>query len=498
MSAWGDVNERRATRMQGGLYGTQRTPEQTANAAQQQQNRFSQASAASADSYARQQRVASIPMDSPSMPATMQRGRTLTPDDSNVPTVPTVPTGPTRRPNNGGALRAARETPQMEPRGSVNSIDMKSNLAAMQRANDMRGEARRIAQNRADGRPDNWVQDFDRSNAAADKQNAAYERRMAMENADRARFFNRPGNDTSGAVALFNKQAEMYDSDLKGYAKAGADERLEQTRGQFGLDEANVRGQFGLQEADTAGNYRLREADMTNRGAMDRARVAGEYGLQERDIAGRTAERVADIGAGARTKAMELKGLYDGLAAAETPEQASVYERLIQLAAEGRPDDYQMGQEPVQEFANGGMVGRPMYGQTPNAQAVMPEVNEYREYAMGAKSLGLPAVPFEQFLGMRQGAKQVAAGQQQGAMAFANGGEIPDPNDVSGKMVYDSDPNAPTDSIPAMIDGTAPAKLDSGEFVIPRDVVAFFGTDRLNKMIAQARKGAAGTDSDEV
>lgn len=139
-------------------------------------------------------------------------------------------------------------------------------------------------------------------------------------------------------------------------------------------------------------------------------------------------------------------------------------------------------------YAQGGMVRGAGYGQTPQAAAVLPEINEYRDYAMGAKSLGLPAVPFEQFLTLRQGAKQVAAAPQ-GAMAFANGGEIPDPRDVSGRMVMDTDPNAPTDSIPAMVDESMPAKLDSGEFVFPKDVVQFFGTDKLNKMIAQARQG---------
>ena len=141
-------------------------------------------------------------------------------------------------------------------------------------------------------------------------------------------------------------------------------------------------------------------------------------------------------------------------------------------------------------YAQGGMVRGAGYGQTPQAAAVLPEVNEYRDYAMGAKSLGLPAVPFEQFLTLRQGAKQVAAAQPQGgAMAFANGGEVPNPRDVGGRMVMDTDPNAPTDSIPAMVDESMPAKLDSGEFVIPKDVVQFFGTDKLNKLIAQARQG---------
>lgn len=219
---------------------------------------------------------------------------------------------------------------------------------------------------------------------------------------------------------------------------------------------------------------------------------------------------------------------------------------------------------PMQTFADGGLVSAVRgagYGQTPDAQAVLPEINEYREYAMGAQALGLPAIPFEQFLTMREGARQVGqAGQPQRPMGFADGGlvsrihpsiperqpmqprpdetiperpymqpqpraaEVPlgtgslerargsllginqrmeqrersalgyanggvvDPTDVSGKMVFDPDPNAPIDSIPAMIDGETPAALDSGEFVIPHDVVMFHGVDKLNKLIAQARQ----------
>jgi hypothetical protein len=70
------------------------------------------------------------------------------------------------------------------------------------------------------------------------------------------------------------------------------------------------------------------------------------------------------------------------------------------------------------------------------------------------------------------------------AIQLAKGGGVP----VGGKMVVDPNPNAPTDSIPAMIDGKRPAALDSGEFVIPRHAVAFHGVDKLNKLIAQAEK----------
>jgi hypothetical protein len=74
-------------------------------------------------------------------------------------------------------------------------------------------------------------------------------------------------------------------------------------------------------------------------------------------------------------------------------------------------------------------------------------------------------------------------------MQMLSGG---DPMDASGEMVVDPmmGDQAPTDSIPAMVDGQAPVNLDSGEFVIPKDVVMYFGTEKLQKMIDKARQGA--------
>ena len=135
---------------------------------------------------------------------------------------------------------------------------------------------------------------------------------------------------------------------------------------------------------------------------------------------------------------------------------------------------------------------------------------EYTQYAQGAERLGIPAIPFEQFVQMKQmqipqapqapdmtqpmGAMGFAAGgfvdddlafqPRKSMIAMARGGQVP----VGGKMVMDPDPNAPTDSIPAMIDGQEPAALDSGEFVIPKHAVMFHGIDKLNKLIAQAEK----------
>ena len=77
-------------------------------------------------------------------------------------------------------------------------------------------------------------------------------------------------------------------------------------------------------------------------------------------------------------------------------------------------------------------------------------------------------------------------------MAMGGGEGGGDPMDASGATVVDPmlGDQAPTDSIPAVVDGQAPVNLDSGEFVIPKDVVMYFGTEKLQKMIDKARQGA--------
>ena len=67
---------------------------------------------------------------------------------------------------------------------------------------------------------------------------------------------------------------------------------------------------------------------------------------------------------------------------------------------------------------------------------------------------------------------------------FANGGPIA----VGGRQVLGPG-TGKSDSIPAVIDGEQPAALSTGEFVMPVEAVQHFGLDRLNKMVAQARKG---------
>jgi hypothetical protein len=144
------------------------------------------------------------------------------------------------------------------------------------------------------------------------------------------------------------------------------------------------------------------------------------------------------------------------------------------------PDDVMLGLDG----GMGGMEGAPggamaMLGGAPGMDfggdfGVDPMQDEYQQYAQQAQQLGLPVIPFEEYAAMMQ---------QSGGMG---GGDMGGDPAVGGKMVVDPDPNAPTDSIPAMIDGEQPAQLDSGEFVFPRHAVLFHGIDKLKKLIAQS------------
>jgi len=263
---------------------------------------------------------------------------------------------------------------------------------------------------------------------------------------------------------------------------------------------------FARKSEDRAADREQRERFDTS--AMERARMSDDNQLSRQQLANDGAMNVEEKRSAQRGAQARMRSTMDTYQKIMSDPDQGMEAANAWLEAQLGPEDDDDEQTPTEYYegglvdspydsaigyAQGGMVGGAGYGQTPQAENVLPEINEYREYAMGAKSLGVPAVPFEQFLTMRAGAKQTAGAEQsQGAMAFAAGGEVPDPRDVSGRMVMDTDPNAPTDSIPAVVDEQMPAKLDSGEFVIPTDVVQFFGTDKLNKMIAQARQGQQG------
>lgn len=179
-----------------------------------------------------------------------------------------------------------------------------------------------------------------------------------------------------------------------------------------------------------------------------------------------------------------------------------------------------------QSFADGGLVmpfddaqpmptGEAMPSQaSPAAEPMMGgmAMQQYQQYIELARKSGIQPMGFEAFVKMQaESSGQPGAGSpampemQRGAMGgqeimgMAEGGMVPEVGggldqalgpQVDGKMVVDDNPNADVDSIPAMIDGEHPAALDSGEMVIPKDVVLFYGTQKLQQMIEKARQGA--------
>jgi hypothetical protein len=75
-------------------------------------------------------------------------------------------------------------------------------------------------------------------------------------------------------------------------------------------------------------------------------------------------------------------------------------------------------------------------------------------------------------------------------MFLADGGVIPDEEDGGGAVPVEASPSggAIPDDVTAQIDGEQPAKLNAGEFVIPKDVVSWLGEKGMQQFIMKARK----------
>lgn len=139
-------------------------------------------------------------------------------------------------------------------------------------------------------------------------------------------------------------------------------------------------------------------------------------------------------------------------------------------------------------YADGGQVETPeqlmariqakygVSGNAPQQQAPTPAPQPVRQQAQPQPTGGL-----------MDRLRSTATGgldRRMQAAGFAEGGPIA----VGGRSVH-GEGDGKSDSLPAVIDGEHPAALSSGEFVMPVEAVRHFGLDRLNKMVAVARKG---------
>lgn len=202
------------------------------------------------------------------------------------------------------------------------------------------------------------------------------------------------------------------------------------------------------------------------------------------------------------------RALTDPDARAEFERQTPIFNALMVLAPYAQVRAYledAMRNSQVPGYANGGIVTSNLS----NGGVPADAIQRYQVYVNTVRQLGLNPVPFQTFLQATTQqppvpAQQPAAPQLQAAsipgneiLGYAKGGVVGmsmrDPTDASGKMVIDLNPNSPTDSIPAVVDGIQPAKLDSGEIVFPKEAVMFYGIERLMRMIQKAREGLGAT-----
>lgn len=88
------------------------------------------------------------------------------------------------------------------------------------------------------------------------------------------------------------------------------------------------------------------------------------------------------------------------------------------------------------------------------------------------------------------------AGIGLGAAGFAEGGAIPDPDGTMVPPEASPSGGAIPDDIPAEIDGQMPAQINSGEFIVPQDVVKWVGEKGMQDFILKSRKQMQGANGE--
>lgn len=131
----------------------------------------------------------------------------------------------------------------------------------------------------------------------------------------------------------------------------------------------------------------------------------------------------------------------------------------------------------IEGFADGGAVGR----EQPSIQQVHPMVAQYGQYLSEAAKAGVAPIPFAQYTSLLQSRNAAPEAH------FADGGDV----SALGRPL--KGPGTGTsDSIPAVIDGSQPAALSKGEYVLDEATVRYYGTKFLDNLRAKAKEPAEG------
>lgn len=255
-------------------------------------------------------------------------------------------------------------------------------------------------------------------------------------------------------------------------------------------------GELGRTAASEAGA--LERAKIGERGAIERASVARQPTALELAQAKEVEARTGVLGTEKAQKEMALRSAKRDEVAQEMvnnpqdykPEQVAQARAHLQkkfeeqkLLALIKSGQYE---EPVAKMADGGAVhgfadGGAITEPVTQTQQMHPAIAQYGQYLTAAASAGVPPVPFNQYMNLLQttrGAMQTTPAQ------FADGGDV----SALGRPLQGPGTGR-SDSIPATINGSQPAALSDGEFVIPAHVVKAKGTEFFEKLLAQYDEG---------
>lgn len=259
---------------------------------------------------------------------------------------------------------------------------------------------------------------------------------------------------------------------------------------------AGIRQERGATERAAASEAGATErARIGERGAMERATTAraptAESTAHAELLRGQLAnlqdrsaleEKLADpkLTGPARDRWMRLYEMKYGSKGEKSTVPADIYNKLVSAGMNEEEARQRAGFADggvIRGFAAGGEIASPVT----QTQQVHPAIAQYGQYLTAAAQSGVAPVPFNQYMNLLQSTRSA---MQTTPAQFADGGDV----SALGRPLQGPGTGR-SDSIPATINGSQPAALSDGEFVIPAHVVRAKGTEFFEKLLAQYDQG---------
>jgi len=301
------------------------------------------------------------------------------------------------------------------------------------------------------------------SDIVIDKALGALDRQEEWSIADRARY-----------ESIFQPLEEQLAYDAENYASA------EEQEYQAGKAEADVAAQF--EQARQAATERLEgygvDPSQTRQGALDLGTRIAEAAAQA-SAGNQTRQAVKDRGMALRSEAINVgKGYPAQALAAQAGSSASGNQAVNTGLATTASGAQTMGTgQGWQGLGNQAISG---WGNILNA-GFNNQLDAFNAEQQASSGWG-------DILG-------TAIGYGTKFMGFAEGGAIPDEGMMLPEEMSPTGGAIP-DDIPAELDSGAPARLNAGEFVMPKDVVQWVGEKGMQQFILKSRKEMTGANGE--